>query len=315
MAEKVLELGQGLELWKAQVEELREQDVNAQSMTKEAFDRLQTTIGRDSRLESLPFCALIDDHLEIVSGHHRVRAARSAGISDIFILVDVTGLTPDQVKAKQLAHNAITGDSDPELIRRIYEAIGDVDARMESFIDPISFDLDMPKVQIDDIDMGLHFETVIIMFVPWERQYFEDAARVIEREISGTKAKTVYMSELERFEAWQSLNLRLINEYDIRTMSTVMAKMAELALLQLGEAPPEPDVAQWVSLRDLIGTAMIPQAAAEVIRSALDTMTERGDIQKKNRWQGLEYMAAEYLASDTPPLTFDAPEPAEVPSP
>lgn len=108
--EVVLELGQGLEIWKIHVDRLREQDVNARAMTRPMFDRLTQTIGRDQRLESLPLCAVVDDHVEIVSGHHRVRGARAADVQVIHAIVDVSGLTPDQVKAKQLAHNAIAGE-------------------------------------------------------------------------------------------------------------------------------------------------------------------------------------------------------------
>jgi ParB-like chromosome segregation protein Spo0J len=125
MKEKLLELGQGLELWKVGVDELREQDTNARSMPKEMFQRLTETIGRDKRLESLPFCALTPKGVEIVSGHHRVRTARAAEVKDIYILVDVTGLTPSEIAAKQLAHNSIEGTDNEQLVREIYAKIED----------------------------------------------------------------------------------------------------------------------------------------------------------------------------------------------
>ena len=107
--ERILELGNGLELWKVHPSALREQDVNARSMPKAMFERLSQTIGRDKRLESLPLCARTEKGLEIISGHHRTRAATAAGLSELFTLVDVTGLTRSQIAAKQLAHNAIEG--------------------------------------------------------------------------------------------------------------------------------------------------------------------------------------------------------------
>src|SRR6266702_1360750 len=77
--QKVLDLGNGLELWKVPPFALREQDVNARSMPKAMFERLAQTIGRDKRLESLPLCARTEKGLEIISGHHRTRAATAAG--------------------------------------------------------------------------------------------------------------------------------------------------------------------------------------------------------------------------------------------
>src|SRR6059036_2769174 len=79
--QRILDLGNGLELWKVHPSTLREQDVNARSMPKAMFERLAQTIARDKRLESLPLCAKTESGLEIVSGHHRVRAATAAGIS------------------------------------------------------------------------------------------------------------------------------------------------------------------------------------------------------------------------------------------
>lgn len=100
---RILELGNGLELWKVHPSSLREQDVNARSMPKAMFERLSQTIGRDKRLESLPLCAWMEKGLEIISGHHRTRAATAAGLSELFVLMDVTGLTRSQIAAKHLA--------------------------------------------------------------------------------------------------------------------------------------------------------------------------------------------------------------------
>ena len=47
--QRILELGNGLELWKVRPSALREQDVNARSMPKAMFERLSQTIGRDKR--------------------------------------------------------------------------------------------------------------------------------------------------------------------------------------------------------------------------------------------------------------------------
>ena len=45
--QRILELGNGLELWKVHPSSLREQDVNARSMPKAMFERLAQTIARD----------------------------------------------------------------------------------------------------------------------------------------------------------------------------------------------------------------------------------------------------------------------------
>ena len=129
---RILELGNGLELWKVHPSSLREQDVNARSMPKAMFERLAQTIARDKRLESLPLCAKTERGLEIISGHHRVRAATAAGISEMFVLVDATGLTRSQIAAKQLAHNAIEGQDNEQLLAEIYRQIEDAESTRSS---------------------------------------------------------------------------------------------------------------------------------------------------------------------------------------
>jgi ParB-like chromosome segregation protein Spo0J len=74
-------------------------------MPKAMFELAQT-IARDKRLESLPLCAKTERGLEIISGHHRIRAATAAGISEMFVLVGVTGLIRSQIAAKQFSGGA-----------------------------------------------------------------------------------------------------------------------------------------------------------------------------------------------------------------
>jgi len=130
--QKILKLGNGLELWKVHASSLREQDLNARSMPKAMFERLAQTIARDKRLESLPLCAKMDRDLEIISGHHRFRATSAAGITEMFVLVDVTGLTRRQIAAKQLAHYAIEGEDNAQLPAEIYRQIEDAESKLEA---------------------------------------------------------------------------------------------------------------------------------------------------------------------------------------
>jgi hypothetical protein len=50
-------------------------------------------------------------------------------------------------------------------------------------------------------------------------------------------------------------------------------------------------------LKDIFGTSWVPKEAASVIRDAAQKMVEAGEIGQTNRWQALEYWAADYLQS------------------
>jgi hypothetical protein len=174
--ERLLDLGQGLAIWRVHVDDLHEQPLNAQAMTPAQFARLKATIERDRRMESLPFCALtVKDPLriEIVSGHHRTRAARAAELFYVPCLVDETGLTPDPVKAKQLAHNALSGESEAQLVQRIFESITDVDARLEAFIEPSGSPL--APVRLPRLDLDLGYRVVQLVFLPHQAAAFDAA--------------------------------------------------------------------------------------------------------------------------------------------
>lgn len=295
--DRLLELGQGLAIYRFDLDETVEQDVNARTMRKEAFDRLTQTVKDDQRLESLPLMALTDRGLEIVSGHHRTRALRTAGLTEGYAIVDETGLSRDEITAKQLAHNAIQGYDDPQLLARLFESIGDVDARLEAFVDPKSIDVDIPRIRIEDIELGMRFETVIIMFIPFEKASVKDALRVVEHELDGTNTKEAWLADLDYFEAFRKVGRQITREYDIHTMSTVLYKMAELAQGALGKEPDPLDSEDRVPLRDIMGAYYIPQEAAAIMQSAIEKLIAAGDVTPEAKWRAFELLAADYLGS------------------
>lgn len=288
MAERKLEIGQGLEIWLAGIDELREQDINARSMPLNMFARLTETIRRDARLESLPFCAVTDRGIEIISGHHRVRAARAAGLQELFVLVDVSGLSRDQIAAKQLAHNAIQGQDNEQLVQQIYQSIGDAEARLEAFIDSQQ-DLKFDVVSADDVAVPLEFKSVLLVFLPHEKDFVE---HVIE-ELENGRYDALWAAQEEQFHPFAEVLERVRKNYDIRNVAAAIAKMAEIVAEHIGmDTPP----AEGRALLDLFGTAYIPAEAAAVIEAALALMQERGDIPQNARWLGIERLAADYLA-------------------
>src|SRR3989475_974076 len=287
--ERILELGNGLELWKVHASTLREQDVNARSMTKEMLERLTLTIGRDRRLESMPFVAKTGRGLEIISGHHRVRAATAASISEMFVLVDVTGLSRSQIAAKQLAHNAIEGQDNEQLLAEIYRQIEDAESKLEAFVDQ-KLDIELPKVKIEGLDIEMDFKTVLLIFLPRVKERLDRALEYLRS--SGQRLDGVYIAA-ESDDAPLERAVRKINEeYDVRVVADIIGKLADLALEACGVSVEDPE---RVHLKDIFGTAWVPKGAASVMRDAVQKMVEAGDIGQTNRWQALEYWAAEYL--------------------
>ncbi len=281
MADKI-QLGAGLELWKVSISDLREQDLNARSMPAAMFERLTETINGDKRLEALPFCALTDKALDIVSGHHRIRAAKAAGLSEIFVLVDVTNLTKSQIKAKQLAHNAIAGVDDHSILLEIFAQIESVEDMRESFIDKDAL-VNLKGITLDEVRMDVENKSVYLTFLP---EYFDRWNNLIERQEA--LVDQIAIAGMSQYEAFHEALKTVGKAYDVKAISPLICKFIELAdgLKTEGE---------WVSIVEIFG-ARLPKSVADMLRGVIQKAIIQGDITDKNKWQILEYWAADYIA-------------------
>ena len=87
------ELEDGIVLARVPSDLPKEQDINARTMDDDKFNQLVSNIKKRGTLEQLPYCALTNKGVEVVSGHHRMKAARIAGLDTVEILLDRSGLT------------------------------------------------------------------------------------------------------------------------------------------------------------------------------------------------------------------------------
>ena len=128
--EVIYEMGSGLVIAKVGIDRVKEQDLNARVMKNEMQDQLTANIAKRGQLESLPFLVQTENALEIISGHHRIKSARAAGLKEFIAIVDESGLSRSQIAAKQLAHNAISGFDDDSTLKEIIKMITDVDREL-----------------------------------------------------------------------------------------------------------------------------------------------------------------------------------------
>ena len=82
---------------------------NAPFMRAEQYQRLVSNVKRDGCLTSVPFAVRNGERFLILSGNHRVQAAKDAGLTEILVLYSAKELFPAQQRAIQLSHNAIAG--------------------------------------------------------------------------------------------------------------------------------------------------------------------------------------------------------------
>lgn len=291
--EVVADMGHGLVIAKVKLADIREQDINARIMKNETQKQLTDNIKKRGQLESLPFCALIDEKIEVISGHHRIRSAKDSGVmQEIFVILDISGLRRSQVDAKQLAHNAINGYDDQSTLREIAKMIDDVDDMMESYIgkdvlgEPLAEleKLIAPKVEFD-------WRNVTFTFLPHQIDDLEKLISVLQ----SVSPDIIGVAPIEDHKPFVEAITKFQTFANVKNTGAAIHAMIR-ATEQLFEDLKFDESKEWVQLTSIFGSPAIPAEAAEVINEALKKMEQDGAIGKKNRFQALEFWAADYLA-------------------
>jgi hypothetical protein len=238
LAELGAELGlqEGLSLYLAEVDELTEQDRNARSMSMDMFSQLVENVKSTGGLESVPLCVRTERGIEIISGHHRVRAARAAGVTRLVVLL-YASLSRARIASKQLAHNSIAGQDDPEMLKRIFESIDDIAARFEAFLDPKLFD-DIPEpvtFRPPDVDIERLAKGVTFLFLSSQLADFKEA---VDRLGIDESVDTVYLAQREVYDGWTEALQRVREDLQVRSIPTAIAEMARLAVEALDARNP-----------------------------------------------------------------------------
>ena len=291
--EVVADMGSGLVIAKVHLADIREQDINARIMKNETQKQLTDNIKKRGQLESLPYCALIDGRIEIISGHHRIRSAKDSGVlEEVFVILDLSGLRRSQVAAKQIAHNAINGYDDQSTLREIAKLIDDVDDMLESYIGKDILEEPMaelekliaPKVEFD-------WRNVTFTFLPHQLQDLDKLVSVLQN----LNPDTIGVAPIEKHKPFIEAITKFQSFANVKNTGAAIHAMIR-ATEQIFEDLHFDESQEWVQLTSMFGSPAIPSEASAVINEALKKMEERGEIGKKNRWQALEYWAASYLA-------------------
>jgi hypothetical protein len=288
--EVIAEIQEGFYIVWVNIEMLKEQDKNAHLMNPVMFTQLMDNIKKRGALESIPFCALVNGVIEIVSGHHRIRASREAGIKRIPILLDTTGLSRSAIAAKQLAHNFINGYDDKDLVAEIAKLITNVDDMIESY-------LGKAQIEVMNIDVGallnpsmeIEWKELSFLFLQAQFDKFKDLVSAIG------KKDLVGVAEAEKFKPFIEALGKYQKYSDIHSVGMAIDILTKKALEEVSGAEYTEN-GEWQTIASCIGGGgSIPKDQATILKSAIDEMVKSGLVDKKKKWQGLVRMADYYL--------------------
>jgi hypothetical protein len=205
-------------------EDCRPRDMNARYMDQQTMDTLVSNLKKDGRLESVPLLFRnADGKLEILSGHHRIEAAKRAGISKIIVMVtDVK--SADEAVAKQLSHNAIVGKDDAFTLQKLYDLIGEVDLRVYSGLGDSLKDIGIESVSFTP---KLFAEFTLFMADGEIEKYDEVAKRLEEAALRpDVQVRVVDLAVEDRF---RDLLARVKKRENIKSNAVAFNKLVACA--------------------------------------------------------------------------------------
>lgn len=283
------------------IEQLDHLEENARFFRNETFKNLIENIKRDGALTSVPYCWLNREtgRYLILSGNHRVKAAREAGQRYVLILFNDSDLSEQERIAIQLSHNAITGEDDPVILKGLWEKLADVDLKYYAGLDDKALKA-LSEVKIAPIaEVRLDFRTVAFIFLPEE---VERVAAAFKAAMEMVATKDIYLARFADFDRLMEAQAKAQAAYNVKnaaTSLTVLLDVFEKHLDDLQEGWRERDDEEkvaWVPLASIFGTDCVPVGAGKIILKAAQRMMDSGEVKKKNLWQALELWAADYLA-------------------
>lgn len=296
-------LGGQIKLAIVPIGELRLLEKNARYMRHETFRRLVDNIKRDGGLSSVPFCYREPESGQylVLSGNHRVMAAKEAGLEEVLILYTDRPMSRQEQVAVQLSHNALVGEDDPVILRELYREIDDLALKYYSGLDDKLLG-ELEKVKLTSLsEAQLDYLTITLLFLPEEADRLK-AALEKARAVLHSEAVAARWADYDRL---LDALTKVKSSYDIR--NGAVALMIILDIFErhledlrdgwLDEATGEARHKRWVPLASVLGTDAVPAQAALVLQKALEKMLASGEINGRNKWQALEYWAADYLGS------------------
>lgn len=206
---------------------------NARRMQRALYQRLVNNIKADNALLSVPLVVEREGELEIISGHHRIKAAIEAGLKTVQVMVlDGAQLTKDKQTAMQLSHNAIEGEDDEALLAELYESIRNMaDKEYSGLTDEVLGVEQMISCEPPNPDFHIH----VFLFTKADEAVIEDAFNACD-EMAAEQVHAMPLSDFDVFLSaisdvkrrfkilGHSTALRVLCEHYLETAETVKVK-------------------------------------------------------------------------------------------
>ncbi len=117
---------------------IKESPINPQIMSDSDFNRLVKSLKKDKTLTSAVLLMIDGNDYMCISGHHRIKAARKAGIKKVPAIIVNKIPENDRIRL-QLTHNDIHGEPDLDTVKLLEKKLLDTDIELVKFTEKSIF--------------------------------------------------------------------------------------------------------------------------------------------------------------------------------
>ncbi len=220
--------------------------LNAHFMRDETFRQLVANIREDGNLSSHPICFHEDDKVFTIDGHHRVEAAKKAGVPWMYYIYLDRGVDDDERIARQLAANAIVGQDDEQKLLTLYSKL-DIRKKMYTGLDEKRFKMYEPINLKAFADKALTLKQIELMFMPNEVQTIIDKLDAI-----GKSSRARLIGTLDQHQPMIQAFMGLKKATNVHNSSVAFMVMLECTTLYCEWLAnvQEMSSADWLSLHE-----------------------------------------------------------------
>lgn len=198
---------------------------NARFMKKPVFDKLIKGIEKWG-LQSLPLCWFDGSDYHVLSGNHRVMAARKAKKKAILVLYTDEDLDDGERIAIQLAHNRICGEDDQQMLNELWAGIKAIPLKELTGFDDEFFQKLKPLEMSSIKGSPLLVKKVSILFFQEDMDRIAEARELLEKE----KADETWLAAMNDFNCFVEAVLSVKEAGNIVNTAMALRAMAEIVL-------------------------------------------------------------------------------------
>ena len=176
-------------------------ETNARFMPNDKFAALVANVKRDGGLASVPLVYAFDEPETplVLSGNHRIMAARAAATGPELCMVISARKTVDELVAIQLSHNAIAGADDLQTLKKLCDQIHDIDMKMYSGIDEDTLKK-LEAIKFEAIsEPRLVFKTVTMLFLPHEIDELNAMLSEVDKLLEDENSYALKVADYQEF--------------------------------------------------------------------------------------------------------------------